>query len=252
MTTHAYSALATAIESAGRNQLDDYSRQVWKAHGAGIVADDQAQRLQELIQRRRGAQPVARGLPSIAPRYFIQRSPEQRSQDRRASLMRRREHAATGPLPPAIAAGFTTGELAVLKVISDEWLAHGACDRSLNELAARAGVCLKVAKQAIRLAELDGLISVQRRPRSGRKHLTNIIRIIRAEWLDWLAKGRRKAYASNACNRAKPIFAAASQERAGARGVQNNPPRSQVFRKASSDRVDKTVEKENRTGASRA
>src|SRR5258707_12499100 len=114
-----YDQLATAIVSAGRTQLDDYSRQVWKAHGAGIVADAQAQRLQELIQRRRGAQPVARGLlsaaPTTAPRYYIQRSLEQRSLDRRASIRRRREHSATGPLPPAIAAGFTTGELAVLK-----------------------------------------------------------------------------------------------------------------------------------------
>jgi hypothetical protein len=148
-------------------------------------------------------------------------------------------------LPPNLAAGFTTGELAVLKVISDEWLAHGACDRSLNELAARAGVCHSLAKRAVRLAELDGLFTVQRRPRSGRKHLTNIIRIIRAEWLDWLAKGRRKAYATNACNRAKPIFAEA-------RGVQKNPPRSQVLRKAGDDRVDKTVKKGNRTGAGRA
>ena len=145
--------------------------------------------LQELIQRRRGPRPAATlSGTAAAPRYSIQRSPEQRSPDRRASLLRRREHSATGPLPPSIAAGFTTGELAVLKVISDEWLAHGACDRSLNELAARAGVCDSLAKRAVRLAELDGLITVQRRPRSGRKHLTNIIRIIRAEWLDWLPR----------------------------------------------------------------
>ena len=97
----------------------------------------------------------------------------------------------------------------------------------------------------MRLAELDGLITVQRRPRSGRKHLTNVIRIIRAEWLDWLSKGRRKTYATNACNRAKPIFAEA-------RGVQNNPPRSQHFRNSGIDCVDNTVKKENRTGAGRA
>ena len=101
-----------------------------------------------------------------------------------------------------------------------------------RELAARAGVCHSLAKRAVKLAELDGLITVQRRPRSGRKHLANIIRIIRAEWLDWLRKGYRKAYATNACNRAKPIFAEA-------RGVQNNPPRSQDLRNANSDRVDK-------------
>ena len=109
-----------------------------------------------------------------------------------------------------------------------------------------------VVKHALKLAERNhSMIKVERRPRSGRKHLTNIIRIVRAEWLDWLHKGRRKAYATNACNRAKPIFAAASQERAGARGVQNNPPRSQVLRKAGSDRVDKTGEELNRTAASR-
>jgi hypothetical protein len=97
----------------------------------------------------------------------------------------------------------------VLRVIADEWLAHGVSDRSLKELAARAGVCRSIAKRAVRLAELDGLITVQRRPRSGRKHLTNIIRVIRADWIDWLNKGRRKTYATNACNRAKPIFAEA-------------------------------------------
>jgi hypothetical protein len=255
MTTHAYNALATAIDGAARSQLDDYSRQVWRAHGAGIVADDQAQQLQELIQQRR--QPVARFTTMVVkaesvPRYFIQRSPEQRSPDRRASIGRRREHTATGPLPPHLARHYTYGQVAVLRIVADEWLAHGACDRSLNELAARAGVCHSLAKQAIKYAERDGLVTVLRRPRSGRKHLTNIIRIIRAEWLDWLAKGRRKAYAVGACYRAKPIFAAASQERAGARGVQNNPPRSQHFRNGRSNPVDNTVEKENRTGAGRA
>ena len=241
-----YDQLATAIANAGRTQLDDYSRQLWKAHGAGIVADGQAQQLAEMIQRRRGPRPAATlSGTAAAPRYTIQRSPEQRSPDRRASIRRRREHSATGPLPPHLAATFTTGELAVLKVISDEWLAHGACDRSLNELAARAGVCHSLAKRAVRLAELDGLLMVQRRPRSGRKHLTNIIRIIRAEWLDWLAKGRRKAYAVGACNRAKPIFAEA-------RGVQNNPPRSQYFRNSGRKPVDNNGKKEKRTGASRA
>jgi hypothetical protein len=178
------------------------------------------------------------------PRHLIQRSPEQRSPDRRASLRRRREHAATGPLPPAIAAGFTTGELAVLKVISDEWLAHGACDRSVNELSARAGVCRSIVKQAIKYAERDSLITVLRRPRSGRKHLPNIIRIVRAEWLDWLAKGRRKAYAIAACHRAKPDFHQA-------RGLENNPPRSQVLRKAGNEPVDKSREEPDRTAAGR-
>jgi len=242
-----YDQLATAIESANRNQLDDYSRQVWKAHGAGIVADDQAQQLAELIQRRRGPESWVRSRPGFPapPRHFIQRSPEHRSPDRRASLLRRREHAATGPLPPAIAATFTVGELAVLKVISDEWLAHGACDLSRNELGARAGVVVTVVKRAVRYAERDGLIQVTRRPRSGRKHLTNIIRIISTEWLAWLDKGHRKAYAIKACTRAKPDFPQV-------RGAEKNPPRSQRSRTAGIEHVDKSVKKRNRTGAGRA
>lgn len=241
------SQFATAIEAAHCGEFDRLGRSIWDAHGAGQLTDIEASGLAATLQARRRGTPT-RSLAACTPtpgRPYIQRSPEQRSPDRRASILRRRQHAATGPLPPQLAAGFTTGEQAVMKVLADEWLSHGACDRSLNELAARAGVCRSLAKRTIRLAELDGLITVQRRPRSGRKHLPNIVRIIRAEWIDWLAKGRRKAYAVNACNRAKPIFAEA-------RGVQNNPPRSQDFRKAIGDRVDKTVKKDNRAGASRA
>jgi hypothetical protein len=244
--------IAAAIEAAPIRDLDALSKHLWAAHGAGAITDDQAQQLAELIQRERGGKLRTRhlghalgsvALVAASPR--IQRSPDQRSPDRRASIKRRREHAATGPLPPAIAAGFTTGQLAVLRVVADEWLAHGVCDRSRNEIAARAGVSLTIVKQALWLAEhADHLVTIERRPRSGRKHLTNLIRIVRAEWLDWLAKGRRKAYAVNACNRAKPIFPQA-------RGAQNNPPRSQDFRNSGSERVDKTGEKGNRSAASR-
>jgi hypothetical protein len=45
-----------------------------------------------------------------------------------------------------------------------------------RELAARAGVCHSLAKRTVRLAERNSLIVVQRRPRSGKKHLTSIIR----------------------------------------------------------------------------
>jgi hypothetical protein len=238
-----YDTMAAAIDATyprQREQLDNILRDVWRAHGAGHLADDQAQELAERIHRRRPESAHALfsvGGPVVAPeRYRIQRSPEQRSPDRRASIERRREHAATGTLPPYLAAQFTVGEQAVLRIVADEWQAHGACDRSLNELAARAGVCHSLAKRAIKFAELEGLISVQRRPRSGRKHLTNIVRIIRAEWVDWLRKGNRKAYAIKACERAKPVF--------GFRGVQKNPPRLQVLRNHAQPGVGNTVKKE--------
>jgi hypothetical protein len=241
-----YDQLVTAIERAARSQLDDLSRQVWLAYGAGTI-DDRAHELQEMIERRRGPSKRVQALlvPSTINVSRIHRSPEQRSPNRQASLLRRREHVATHSLPPHLARQYTLGHNAVLRIVADEWLAHGVCDRSQNELAARAGVSRKVVKQAIRFAERDELIAVQRRPRSGRKHLTNIIRIIKHEWITWLRHGRRKTYATNACNRAKPDFPLS-------RGVLRSPPRSQVLRKAGDDRVDKTVKKENRTGASRA
>ena len=236
-----YDQLATAIENAGRNQLDDLSSQVWRAYAAGTI-DDRAHELQEMIQGRRGPRPGARSLvaastPALTRRYTIQRSPEQRSPDRQASLRRRRAHAATGPLPPSLAAHFTTGELAALKIVADECLAHGACDLSRNEIGSRAGVSKTVAKRALKLAEVEhSMITVEHRPRSGRKHLTSITRIIRTEWLDWLRKGHRKAYAIKACTRAKPDFPLP-------RGAQKDPPRAQVLRNSNSDPVDKTVKK---------
>jgi hypothetical protein len=155
-----------------------------------------------------------------------------------ASMERRRGLAFSDHLPPALKALWTVGERAVLKVMADEWMAHGVCDLSLNELAARAGVCRSVAKRTVWLAErADGLISVERRPRSGRKHLTNIIRIVRAEWIDWLNKGNRRASAVGACKRAKPDFRIVQAMRR-ARGVKIDPPRGQVLRTNEQRSVD--------------
>ena len=41
------------IASASLRDLDNLARTLWKAHEAGTLADDQAQQLAELIQRRR-------------------------------------------------------------------------------------------------------------------------------------------------------------------------------------------------------
>jgi hypothetical protein len=47
-------------------------------------------------------------------------------------------------------------------------------------------VCRKLAQLTLRMAARDGLIAVERRPRPGRKNLTNIVRIISQAWLTWL------------------------------------------------------------------
>jgi hypothetical protein len=91
-----------------------------------------------------------------APAGFL-RARAQFSPDRRRSIQRRRRLAASGPMPPAMACLFTVGELAVLRVVGYEILAHGCCDRSLAEIAARAGVFRKLAQLTLRMAARDGL-----------------------------------------------------------------------------------------------
>lgn len=190
-------ALAGAIDAAHPKQFDYLSRQLWQAHAAGHIADQDAQTLAEKLHSRRGDSGVAQGAlfriaSSVtpakgqnAPRAFL-RAPESKSPDRRRSIERRRRLAASGPMPPALACQYTVGELAVLRIVGDEFHAKGTCDRSLNEIAARAGVCRKLAQLTLRMAARDGLVTIERRPRPGRKNLSNIVRIVSQAWLTWL------------------------------------------------------------------
>jgi hypothetical protein len=198
-------ALAGAIDAANPKQFDYLSRQLWQAHAAGHIPDQDAQSLAERLHSRRGDSGVAQGAlfrlangvtpakGQNAPRAFL-RTPESKSPDRRRSIERRRRLAASGPMPPAMSAVFTVGELAVLRIVGDEVAARGTCDRSLAEIAARAGVCRKLAQLTLRLAARQGLVSIQRRPRPGRKNLSNVVRIISAEWTAWLKRGNRAAW----------------------------------------------------------
>ena len=62
------------------------------------------------------------------------------------------------PLPSMLARRFTIGQQAVLKIVADEVRRKGFCALYLGEIAARAGVCLTLARDAIREALRDGSI----------------------------------------------------------------------------------------------
>jgi hypothetical protein len=115
-----------------------------------------------------------------------------------ASLERRRRLAASGPMPPTLAARFTQGELAALRIVGDEVLARGFCDLHIDAIAARAGVCRTTTQNALRMARQLGMITVQERRRRGQKSLTNIVRIISAEWQSWLRRRTGFKYSSTA------------------------------------------------------
>jgi|GEM_PF-2523093 len=125
--------------------------------------------------------------PTFGGRFS--RSRYQQTPDRRRSIERRRTLAATWPMPPAMCGKLTPCQVAYAKLVRDHVDTGGLCDRTLDELAARAGMCSKTAQRAQnRLAEL-GWITVEIRERPGLKNLPNVVRIVSPEWLMWISVG---------------------------------------------------------------
>ena len=113
--------IKAAIEAATFTQLDDIARTVWGGYGT-LFDDDTAQALGDAIEaRRRALAPSTREMPRkpATDRHGTRRRPC-RSPDPSRSISRRRQLAASGAIPGAIAANFSTGELAVLTVIARE------------------------------------------------------------------------------------------------------------------------------------
>ena len=76
----------------------------------------------------------------------------------------------------------------------DEVRGQGACARTIDEIAARAGTCRRMVQNAIRQAAALGLLTVQERRREGQKNLPNVLRVVSREWLSWLRIGCKKIH----------------------------------------------------------
>jgi hypothetical protein len=189
--------MSAAIDGARTlTRLDHLSRSIWQGLAAGAVGDDDAQALAERLHACRAVlrgeiKPVGIpvGRPSIFPPRRLQRAPQ-----RPVAIARRRHLAASGPMPPALACKFTVSELAVLRIIGDEVRQHGHCNRCIDEIAARAGVCRRMVQNAIREAARLGLLTIEERRREGRRNLPNVVRIVSKEWTSWLARGGRSSH----------------------------------------------------------
>lgn len=183
--------VASAIADARTlTRLDHLARHLWQAWSGGACTDTEVQMLSESLEAQKRSVrgdivPVGipPGRPTIFPPRRLQRPP-----DRAVAIERRRHLAASGPMPPALAARFTVAEMAALRIVSDEVLSGGQCDRSVAEIAARAGCGRTSVQNAIRQAARLGLLTVEERRREGRKNLPNVIRLVSREWLAWLAK----------------------------------------------------------------
>lgn len=180
MTVDVCADLRAAIEGARLDRLDEISKAIWQAYGAGRIQDDVAGELTALLESRRGIAQAVRSVPA------------QRSRPRAnpgASKARARRWAASGRLPPRLAALFTPGEQAALAVMAWEMQKRGSCSLAIGAVAALAGVSVSTVKRALRAARAAGLIKIQERRVSRYRNETNVVRIVSAEWLSWLRIG---------------------------------------------------------------
>src|SRR4051812_1527892 len=102
--------LRRAVEASPRGERAKVAGLLWRAYAAGQVSEAEASELSDLIESRRA-------LP--AAQKPLQRRLGSRPRSS-ASMERRRRWAASGALPPALAARFTLAETAVLAVVTAE------------------------------------------------------------------------------------------------------------------------------------
>ena len=169
-----------SVEAAPRSRLPDVAAVMWRAYGAGQISEAEAEALSALIEARK-----ALPTPPAAPRRPVGSRP--RSD---ASMERRRRWAASGRLPPGIAARFTLAETAVLAIVSAETARRGDCRMYVDHIAAVAGVSRSTVKTAIRQARTLGLLTVEERPQTAFRNLSNVVRIVSKEWTAWLRLAR--------------------------------------------------------------
>ncbi len=203
----ASAAAATLYDAIRRAEtvadLDELAKLLWRSYGDGSISEADATELSNYLDGRR---PVRRYIPrqatlpglSLPKRnqervgQFPKRCP-QRSPDKQASYERRKRLAFSGVLPPTLVVRLTTGDMACLRIVADEYRRRGRCNSSLAEIAARAGVDRKTAQRAVHKAQQQRLISVRKRPVAGQRHLPNVVTIISLEWLRWLRRPAERA-----------------------------------------------------------
>ena len=90
--------------------------------------------------------------------------------------------AASGRLPPQLAARFAMAEQAVLAVVAFEVVKRGDCRLCIDHNGALAGVGRSSVKNALRQAQRLGLITVEARAQTPWRNLSNVVRVVSPEW----------------------------------------------------------------------
>jgi hypothetical protein len=134
---------------------------------------------------------ISRFLPRRCRRRFS-------SEERIARRNRKRNLGGSSALPDKIRHHCTEGERAALAIVFFEIDRQWRCELSIDEIADRAGVGRTTVQNALHEARRLGHIHITERRRRGAKNLTNIIRVISAECLAWIKRGKSASRAIGA------------------------------------------------------
>ena len=187
-------------EAAPRAALPAVASALWKAFGEGHLSEAEAEALSGLIEARSvsprsGENPPPASnaeIPGIASGLTGDHRSRAGTRPRTdASMERRRRWAASGRLPPALAARFTLAEQAVLSLVAAETTRRGDCRLAVGHLAAIVGVAETTVRNAIREARKLGLVTVEERRATGFRNDTNVVRVVSVEWTAWLRLARK-------------------------------------------------------------
>ncbi|MCJ2011803.1 helix-turn-helix domain-containing protein [Methylobacterium sp. J-076] len=201
-------AIRRQAEDAPRAALPAVTAALWRAFAEGHVSEAEAEALSALIELRQvsprsggNSRPPISGTQKLGGADADRLAPQDRHRSPRtgvgsrprsdASLERRRRWAASGRLPPALAARFTLAEQAALALVAAETARRGDCRLSVPHIAAVAGVAETTVRNAIREAKKLGLLTVEERRLTGFRNDTNVVRIVSPEWTAWLRLGRK-------------------------------------------------------------
>jgi len=208
--------IRAAVEAAETYaQISNLERLIWQhAWPAGYLADVEADELTQVLHAKKKALEAAAASRLVG---FVKPKGGRRGGPKNAaSIARRRRLAACWPLPPELAAQFTISEQAALRVVADQLRRWGSCTLFLEQIAAIAGTCKTVVKNALRKAKALRLLTVEERRRRGQPSLTNIVRFLCMKWRAWILRkggGVRnttttdKAFRKNGTNSAVESFA---------------------------------------------
>ena len=198
-------AIRRQAEDAPRAALPAVAKALWQAFSAGQIDEAEAETLSALVEirltpatgragptRNGGGQTANGGTDGAQDRQSSPRRPGVGSRPRTdASMERRRRWAASGRLPPGLAARFTLAEQGVLALVAAETARRGDCRLAVPHLAAIAGVAETTVRNAIREARKLGLVTVEERKVTSWRNLPNVVRIVSAEWTAWLRLARK-------------------------------------------------------------